>query len=200
MSAEPALVSGAYALFDAAWETATDLAAFFDAARPRIDTRAREVLHALGSGLTDVTASHELGMSLRTDRRRVAELLVALGADSRFQAGVRGRVRPDPRVSRPTPRPKGIAPGDSLARGQAANSRSFGSRLKQQLSHAPDIGPASGIRAQTVASLVARLKGRGQLERREHPRHRYLRELPAATRSLPAPTLLDHVSKTVRNA
>jgi hypothetical protein len=89
MSAEPALVSGAYALFEAAWETATDLAAVFDSDRPRIDARAREVLHALGSGMTDVTASRELGMSLRTYRRRVAELLVALGADSRFQAGVR---------------------------------------------------------------------------------------------------------------
>ncbi|MFE9644382.1 DNA-binding response regulator [Streptomyces sp. NPDC006365] len=89
MSAEPALVSGVYALFEAAWESATDLAAFFDADRPRIDTKAREVLYALGSGMTDVTAARELGMSLRTYRRRVAELLVALGADSRFQAGMR---------------------------------------------------------------------------------------------------------------
>ncbi|MFE8993165.1 hypothetical protein ACFYMI_36140 [Streptomyces collinus] len=47
------------------------------------------MLYALGSGMTDVTASRELGMSLRTYRRRVAELLVVLGADSRFQAGVR---------------------------------------------------------------------------------------------------------------
>lgn len=90
MSTEPALVSGAYALFEAAWATATDLAAFFDADRPRIvDAQAREVLYALGSGMTDMTASRELGMSLRTYRRRVAELLVALGADSRFQAGMR---------------------------------------------------------------------------------------------------------------
>lgn len=89
MSAEPALVSGAYALFEAAWETATDLAAFFDPDRPRIDAQARTVLHALGSGMTDMTAARELGMSLRTYRRRVAELLAALGADSRFQAGVR---------------------------------------------------------------------------------------------------------------
>jgi DNA-binding NarL/FixJ family response regulator len=89
MSVEPALVSGAYALFEAAWDTATDLAAFFDADRPRIDAQTREVLYALGSGMTDVTASRELGMSLRTYRRRVAELLVALGADSRFQAGMR---------------------------------------------------------------------------------------------------------------
>lgn len=89
MSAEPALVSGAYALFEAAWEAATDLVAFLDPDRPRIDAQARMVLYALGSGMTDVTASRELGMSLRTYRRRVAELLVALGADSRFQAGMR---------------------------------------------------------------------------------------------------------------
>ncbi|KUL41924.1 response regulator transcription factor [Streptomyces regalis] len=89
MSAEPALVSGAYALFEAAWETATDLAAFFHPDRPQIDTQARAVLHALGSGVTDAAAARDLGMSLRTYRRRVAELLVALGADSRFQAGMR---------------------------------------------------------------------------------------------------------------
>ncbi|WP_330293029.1 helix-turn-helix transcriptional regulator [Streptomyces sp. NBC_00576] len=89
MSAEPALVSGVYALFEAAWESATDLAAFFDADRPRIDAQAREVLYALGSGMTDVTAARQLGMSLRTYRRRVAELLITLGADSRFQAGMR---------------------------------------------------------------------------------------------------------------
>ncbi|MFI9169232.1 DNA-binding response regulator [Streptomyces lincolnensis] len=89
MSAEPSLVSGVYALFEAAWESATDLAAFFDPDRPRIDMRAREVLYALGSGMTDVAAARELGMSLRTYRRRVAELLVTLGADSRFQAGMR---------------------------------------------------------------------------------------------------------------
>ncbi|MFF0156905.1 DNA-binding response regulator [Streptomyces sp. NPDC005263] len=89
MSTEPALVSGAYALFEAAWETATDLAAFLAPGRPHIDAQARAVLRTLGSGMTDMAAARELGMSLRTYRRRVAELLVVLGADSRFQAGLR---------------------------------------------------------------------------------------------------------------
>ncbi|MFJ8112032.1 DNA-binding response regulator [Streptomyces sp. NPDC096132] len=92
MSAEPSLVSGAYALFEAAWESATDLAAFLDPDRPRIDAQGRTVLYALGSGMTDVAAARELGMSLRTYRRRVAELLVALNAESRFQAGMRAGV------------------------------------------------------------------------------------------------------------
>ncbi|MER7690307.1 DNA-binding response regulator [Streptomyces sp. NPDC097610] len=89
MSAAPALVSGAYALFEAAWETAADLEVFLSSDRPQLDAQARTVLRALGSGATDEAAARELGMSLRTYRRRVAELLVALDANSRFQAGIR---------------------------------------------------------------------------------------------------------------
>ncbi|MEV6404240.1 MULTISPECIES: DNA-binding response regulator [Streptomyces] len=89
VSATPALVDGAYALFEAAWESATDLAAYLSADWPRIDAPTARVLRALSSGTTDETAARELGMSLRTYRRRVAELLVALDADSRFQAGLR---------------------------------------------------------------------------------------------------------------
>jgi DNA-binding NarL/FixJ family response regulator len=43
----------------------------------------------LGAGLTDEAAARRLGTSLRTYRRRVAELMAALEAGSRFQAGVR---------------------------------------------------------------------------------------------------------------
>ncbi|MFE9648607.1 DNA-binding response regulator [Streptomyces sp. NPDC006365] len=85
----PTLVGGVYALFEAAWETATDLRAFLRGEQPELDAESRTVLRALGSGATDETAARELGMSLRTYRRRVAELLDALDAGSRFQAGVR---------------------------------------------------------------------------------------------------------------
>ncbi|MGW0593258.1 hypothetical protein [Streptosporangium sp. NPDC002607] len=47
------------------------------------------ILEALGSGLTDESAAKRLGVSLRTYRRRVAELMAKLEADSRFQAGLR---------------------------------------------------------------------------------------------------------------
>lgn len=82
------------------------------------------------------------------------------------------------------------------------------------------------VTPQAVASLVARLEGRGQLERREHPRHRHVQELhlteagrealraadgviadverqitddlgPSESARLRA--LLDHVTKTVRD-
>lgn len=56
---------------------------------PRIDAPTARVLRTLSSGTTDETAPRELGMSLCTYRRRVAELLVTLDAGSRFQAGLR---------------------------------------------------------------------------------------------------------------
>ncbi|WP_328869305.1 DNA-binding response regulator [Streptomyces sp. NBC_00287] len=83
------LVGGVHALFEAAWEAATDLDGFLRAQRPQLDAESRTVLRALGSGVTDATAARELGMSLRTYRRRVAELLDTLDAGSRFQAGMR---------------------------------------------------------------------------------------------------------------
>lgn len=88
ISAVPALIDAAYSLFEAAWEQATELSAF-DLDRPRLDTQAHAVLRTLNSGATDETAARELGMSLRTYRRRVADLLLTLDAGSRFQAGVR---------------------------------------------------------------------------------------------------------------
>jgi len=89
LATAPAVVGGVYALFEAAWESATDLQAFLSGEQPRLDTESRTVLCAPGSGATDETAARELGMSLRTYRRRVAELLTTHDAASRFQAGVR---------------------------------------------------------------------------------------------------------------
>jgi hypothetical protein len=84
-----ALVGGVFSLFTAAWEAATDLDAFLAGDVPALAPEAREVLQALGAGLTDEAAARRLGTSLRTYRRRVAELMTTLDAGSRFQAGVR---------------------------------------------------------------------------------------------------------------
>jgi DNA-binding NarL/FixJ family response regulator len=89
VTTSPALVGGVYSLFTAAWEAATDLGAYLSGEVPELAPEAREILRALGSGLTDEAAARRLGISLRTYRRRVAELLAALDAGSRFQAGVR---------------------------------------------------------------------------------------------------------------
>jgi DNA-binding NarL/FixJ family response regulator len=89
VTASPALVGGVHALFRAAWEAAVDLDAYLRRDVPHLDLDGRTILRALGSGLTDATAARQLGVSLRTYRRRVAELMTTLEAESRFQAGLR---------------------------------------------------------------------------------------------------------------
>ncbi|MBE1875012.1 response regulator transcription factor [Myceligenerans pegani] len=83
-------VHGISALFEAAWRSATDLDVY-DAGAAEIRRLAPQVLDLLGRGVKDEAAARELGLGVRTYRRRVAELMAALGADSRFQAGVRAR-------------------------------------------------------------------------------------------------------------
>jgi DNA-binding NarL/FixJ family response regulator len=91
------LVAGLATLFEASWQAATDLLDLTDpgwdaaaeGAPPRLDADSRAVLGSLRDGLTDEAAARRLGLSLRTYRRRVAELMVRLDARSRFQAGAR---------------------------------------------------------------------------------------------------------------
>jgi DNA-binding NarL/FixJ family response regulator len=87
VTTSPALLDPVHALFDATWEAAVPVADRQEL--PLIGPDARDILRALGAGLTDEVAARRLGISLRTYRRRVAELMKTLGSDSRFQAGLR---------------------------------------------------------------------------------------------------------------
>jgi len=87
---EPAVVQNVLSLFDAAWRSATDLDVY-DAQHAELCSLAPRVLELLASGCKDETAARTLGLGVRTYRRRVAELMSALGAESRFQAGMRAR-------------------------------------------------------------------------------------------------------------
>jgi DNA-binding NarL/FixJ family response regulator len=49
------------------------------------------ILRLLSAGQKDEAAARSMGVSVRTYRRRVAELMALLGAESRFQAGERAR-------------------------------------------------------------------------------------------------------------
>jgi DNA-binding NarL/FixJ family response regulator len=90
VTTSPALVTGVNDLFQVAWSAAADFGSYLSGdAPPLLDDSARDVLRALGEGLTDEAASRRLGVSLRTYRRRVADLLMTLEAGSRFQAGLR---------------------------------------------------------------------------------------------------------------
>lgn len=86
------MIEGVHSLFSAVWDDSADLDAYVRADVPHLDAEARVILEALASGLTDASAARRLGISLRTYRRRVAELMTVLEADSRFQAGLRAGV------------------------------------------------------------------------------------------------------------
>lgn len=87
---QPETVQGVTSLFDAAWRSATDLDVY-DTQIAEIRRLAPQVLDLLSQGVKDESAARTLGLGVRTYRRRVAELMDALGAGSRFQAGVRAR-------------------------------------------------------------------------------------------------------------
>jgi DNA-binding CsgD family transcriptional regulator len=53
----------------------------------------RCLLRLLGKGMTDASAARQLGVSLRTVRRMMAEIMARLGARSRFEAGIRAAER-----------------------------------------------------------------------------------------------------------
>lgn len=97
----PGVVRSVRSLYEAAWESAADLAEFRRARPPALSEQSRQILRLLGGGLKDEAAARRLGLSLRTYRRRVAEILTLLEADSRFQAGLRaqelGLLGPRPR-------------------------------------------------------------------------------------------------------
>ncbi len=94
------LVDGVYALFRAIWDASPDLDTYLRTDVPHLDGDARMIFEALGAGLTDEAAAKRLGLSLRTYRRRVAELMAKLDAGSRFQAGLRAGELGLPRASR----------------------------------------------------------------------------------------------------
>lgn len=83
------LVEGVYAMFEAAWQGAKPLEDYLTQDVPHIDAEGRALLRMLTTGLTDEAAARRMGISLRTYRRRVAEMMRLLEAESRFQAGVR---------------------------------------------------------------------------------------------------------------
>jgi hypothetical protein len=80
------LVEALMLLFELMWDKATPVAEL-DRGEARPDLR-RLLLLQLADGAKDEQIARTLGLSLRTVRRRIADLLIELGVDSRFQAGV----------------------------------------------------------------------------------------------------------------
>ncbi|MFE6056974.1 response regulator transcription factor [Kitasatospora sp. NPDC056446] len=84
---EPALVELVAELFEYFWSSAWTPSELGPEESEMTD-RQLAVLRLLAAGLTDTAIARKLEVSERTVRRLVAELTAALGAESRFQAGV----------------------------------------------------------------------------------------------------------------
>ncbi len=86
---DPAMVRVIESLFACVWSSAVPLEGYNRLGGRARTASIRRTLSHLGTGVTDDVAAREMGVSLRTYRRHVAEIMRALGADSRFQAGAR---------------------------------------------------------------------------------------------------------------
>ncbi|MFC8722604.1 LuxR C-terminal-related transcriptional regulator [Kitasatospora sp. NPDC057198] len=84
-----ALVRPLCALFDELWRSGADFARPAPRDGRHLTGSERALLQLLGDGHTDESAGRRLGLSLRTVRRMMKELMDRLGAESRFQAGAR---------------------------------------------------------------------------------------------------------------
>lgn len=86
---DPDIVAYLCRVFDQAWATGTPFTGSSEAAYKNVgDSLRRALVGMLAEGVKDEVIARRLGMSLRTCRRHIAELLVNLGAESRFQGGV----------------------------------------------------------------------------------------------------------------
>ncbi|MEV7423357.1 MULTISPECIES: helix-turn-helix transcriptional regulator [unclassified Streptomyces] len=84
------------ALFEAHWDHASRFpqeAAPHESALDEITPQERRLLELLAEGLTDSTVARSLGISVRTERRKLAALMERLGVSSRFAAGVQASRR-----------------------------------------------------------------------------------------------------------
>ncbi|MEU9145826.1 LuxR family transcriptional regulator [Streptomyces sp. NPDC048349] len=86
------VVRALHALFTAYWKSAETLQAVAEATGPAPGSpspQERELLRMLAEGVTDAVVARALGVSVRTQRRMVADLSALAGASSRFELGVK---------------------------------------------------------------------------------------------------------------
>ncbi|WP_237323177.1 helix-turn-helix transcriptional regulator [Streptomyces sp. JJ36] len=90
---EGGLVSNIIALFEKIWDQAEDLLSAVDetAETPALTEMEQRVLGSMVSVGKDEAGARELGISVRTYRRHVADLMRSLGAASRAQAALLAR-------------------------------------------------------------------------------------------------------------
>jgi sugar-specific transcriptional regulator TrmB len=108
---DPSTVAYLCAVFDHAWTLAEPYSAAWPDSSARDEVK-QAIVRLLAEGMKDEQVARRLGMSLRTCRKHIAEIMDQLGAYSRFQAGYLSRItaagRPA-RASGPLP-PRPVPP------------------------------------------------------------------------------------------
>ncbi|MFF1476314.1 hypothetical protein ACFVYD_01795 [Streptomyces sp. NPDC058301] len=84
----PGVVTALHDIMMTAWHQAAPLVRYQQLQECLNGDSGTRILRLLSDGCTDEAAARELDMSVRTYRRRVADIMRLLGARSRFQAGV----------------------------------------------------------------------------------------------------------------
>jgi DNA-binding NarL/FixJ family response regulator len=87
---QPGAVATLVDLFERVWGHATDLE---PSEQDPLSEREQQVLDVLATAVKDEISARQMGVSLRTYRRYVAELLARLGAANRFQAAIVAKQR-----------------------------------------------------------------------------------------------------------
>ncbi|MFG2000946.1 hypothetical protein ACGFNU_17545 [Spirillospora sp. NPDC048911] len=85
----PAMLRALRGLFSGAWESASPAEHRRIGEDDGLDGLQLRILTLLSAGYKDDAAARQLGLSVRTYRRHVAEIMRDVGAASRFQAGAR---------------------------------------------------------------------------------------------------------------
>ncbi|MCX4487896.1 helix-turn-helix transcriptional regulator [Streptomyces anulatus] len=86
LSRQPSVVDLLLRFFDQLWSTATGFGEAFDASAT-LDQVKYTIAQLLAAGHKDEFIARRLGISVRTCRRHIAEIMQQLNAESRFQAG-----------------------------------------------------------------------------------------------------------------
>jgi DNA-binding CsgD family transcriptional regulator len=89
----PGVVAAMQGLFEQTWLSATPLGQTDTVDDVGLDPLERRMLQLLGDGFTDEVVARKLGLSLRTLRRMMSEIMERLDARSRFQAGKEATLR-----------------------------------------------------------------------------------------------------------
>ncbi len=93
---ESALVGNIITLFERLWDAARDFGTLVDSPdrrNPELSEAQRQVLQRMCTVSKDETGAREVGVSLRTYRRHIADLMQLLGAENRAHAALLARDR-----------------------------------------------------------------------------------------------------------